>query len=32
MESPVTAFSRMSTRDYEMSGHTIPKDSRVIVL
>ncbi|MDG2087658.1 MAG: cytochrome P450 [Arenicellaceae bacterium] len=32
MESPVTAFSRMTSRDHEMSGYTIPEGSRVIVL
>jgi|TARA_B110000483_G_scaffold242295_1_gene327622 cytochrome P450 len=32
IESPVTAFSRMTTRDFEMEGHTIPEGSRVIVL
>lgn len=32
IESPVTAFSRMTTVDHEMSGHVIPAGSRVLVL
>lgn len=32
IESPIQSFSRVTTRDHEMSGHTMPKGSRVIVL
>ena len=32
LESPIPQFSRLTTRDYEVEGVTIPKGSRVLVM
>jgi cytochrome P450 len=32
IESPIQGFSRVTTQDYELDGHVVPENSRVIVL